>query len=188
MAMMQKSVLLLLLTLTAVAHAGSIDDELYSAIHGRWQSTAMDVIMESADRLGSREVSLGLLLTLSTFGDEKARDASKLCVVSLVSGQLACGALKAVVNRPRPEEESSSRWNSSFPSGHAAGAFSLATVLSNRYPRWRPVFYFVASAVALSRVYLGRHYPSDVLAGSLIGYASSRVVLTHEAAVLKFTF
>lgn len=188
MATMRRSVLLLLLVLTTVAQAGSIDEELYSAIHHRWQSPAMDVVMESANRIGSREVTLGVLLALSTFGDEKARDVSKLSVVSLVSGQLVCGVLKASVNRSRPEEESSSRWNSSFPSGHAAGAFSLATVLSNRYPRLRPVFYLVASAVALSRVYLGRHYPSDVLAGSLIGYASSRVVLTHEAVVLKFTF
>jgi undecaprenyl-diphosphatase len=149
----------------------------------------MDFVMESANEIGSRDVTLGVLLTLGTLGDEKARDASKLSVVSLVSGQLVCGALKASVNRPRPEEEESpSRWNSSFPSGHAAGAFSLATVFSNKYPRLRPVFYLVASAVALSRIYLGRHYPSDVLVGSLIGYASSRVVLTHEAAVLRFTF
>lgn len=57
----------------------------------------------------------------------------------------------------------------SFPSNHAANNFAGATFLSYCYPALSPIFYAVASLVAFSRIYVGVHYPGDVVAGSLIG-------------------
>ena len=95
--------------------------------------------------------------------------------------------VKTAVKRPRPYEELSgvhvndleSADPYSFPSGHTAGAFALATMLSLRYPRpsvFVPAFIW-AGMVGYGRVYNGLHYPSDVLAGAALGAGSS--ILTY---------
>jgi len=63
----------------------------------------------------------------------------------------------------------------SFPSGHASSSFSAATALSMAYPKWyviAPSFLW-AGSVSYSRVYLGVHYPSDIVGGAMLGTATS---------------
>ena len=91
------------------------------------------------------------------------------------------------VNRQRPDGPTT-RSNSSFPSGHATGAFALATAFSHSYPKITIPAYLGAAAIGLSRVYLGRHYPADVLAGALIGYATARFVIRYREKVLALKF
>ena len=57
----------------------------------------------------------------------------------------------------------------SFPSSHATNIFAAGALLSYTYRRWTAVFLAIASGVAYSRVYIGVHYPSDILAGALLG-------------------
>jgi undecaprenyl-diphosphatase len=68
--------------------------------------------------------------------------------------------------------------SSSFPSGHSATAAAGVLTLSAVYPSLAPALVLSGVLVALSRVYLGVHYPFDVLAGLLIGTATAAVVLT----------
>lgn len=65
--------------------------------------------------------------------------------------------------------------NWSFPSGHASAAFGGAYILGKYVPKLKPILYPIAALVAYSRVYLGAHYPGDVMTGSLIGVALARL-------------
>jgi undecaprenyl-diphosphatase len=60
---------------------------------------------------------------------------------------------------------------SSFPSGHTATSFACATVLSYFAPRAAPAFYLLALAIGFSRIYVGVHWPLDVLGGAVLGVA-----------------
>ncbi|MGQ9848354.1 MAG: phosphatase PAP2 family protein [Bacteroidales bacterium] len=89
--------------------------------------------------------------------------------------------LKYSINRKRPFvtypeiEKLSSGGSPSFPSGHTSEAFSTATALSIEYPKWYVIAPLLtwATAVGYSRMHLGVHYPSDVLAGAIIGSGSA---------------
>ncbi len=61
----------------------------------------------------------------------------------------------------------------SFPSGHTAAAFVMATLISIFYPSFTLLAYSVASVIGFSRVLLGVHFPSDILAGALLGTFST---------------
>ena len=104
------------------------------------------------------------------------RDACVVAAASAVTFGIST-ALKYTINRERPFEkypdisQKMDVISPSFPSGHTSAAFSTATSLSLTYPKWYIIApsYVWAAAVGYSRMELGVHYPSDVLAGAAIG-------------------
>ena len=99
-----------------------------------------------------------------------------LTVVAIALADWMSLAIKPLVHRPRPPLRYPEPktlvplpLDGSFPSGHAATSFAAATMLSFAFPAFAPALLILAAAVAFSRVYVGVHYPLDVIAGAALG-------------------
>lgn len=169
--------------LAAPAAAQSIDQRLFRQINGRWQRPWLDGPMSALSAAGDAKAGVAICAGIGLFGGQRGYRAAKLALAADAGSALVTFGLKCAVNRARPDGIAD-RTNSSFPSGHATGAFALAAVFGHEYPKLAIPCYAVAAGIALSRVYKGRHYPSDVLAGAAVGYASARLVLHFRERVL----
>lgn len=120
------------------------------------------------------------------FGKEKEVKTVRIAVTAWAIGTLATTATKVIVNRHRPENDSSPSWDSSFPSGHTSSWFSMAVVYADKYPKLTIPLYSCGILVGLSRIYQGQHYPSDILAGAILGWASGFLTLKLEKTLNRF--
>jgi len=100
-------------------------------------------------------------------------------VADLLSGLLkdATGEERPAFRYPEPRALLHAPHTGSFPSGHAATSFASAAVLSVFAPRLAPGFILLAAAIGFSRVYVGVHYPLDVVGGAVLGVAVAAVLL-----------
>lgn len=122
---------------------------------------------------------------LATHNDKLFKEALCTTVSLGVTTALTYG-LKYTIRRQRPYEtypdyigNAAVEGSPSFPSGHTSIAFSTATSLSLQYPKWYVIApsYLWACGVGYSRMNLGVHYPTDVVAGAVLGAGSA--LLTH---------
>jgi len=138
--------------------------------------------------LGSTEpilVASGLLYIAG-----RKREAVLLLALVII-GTLITLPVKLSVPRPRPFATIptaivfDTEGGSSFPSGHTMRAFGSAYVLSSLWPGFTLLFYLVACLVGFSRIYLGQHYPFDVIAGILFGLLAGHLTIRFESKILR---
>ena len=135
-----------------------------------WLSRMLVVFTRSGN-LGLLWIALGAML-----------DHSQKVTLVLIATMLVCEAIKQVARRDRPALARMERLigvqkTTSFPSGHAASAMAAAVVLTAFAPHFAPIWFALATLMAVSRVYVGVHYPSDVAVGGMIGIVIGLVSL-----------
>lgn len=159
------------------------DEAILRAV-GNARSDGLTTLMRSLTMLGSGNVEVPLALALvALLWKLGAQGSARRYLFAALSGELVYVIAKASFGRPRPQiisHLSGAGW-SSFPSGHSMLApiiYTFGLVLLARTIASRPgklvllgVGTLMPIAIAISRVYLGVHYPSDVVAGLLLGSA-----------------
>jgi undecaprenyl-diphosphatase len=163
-----------------------------------WQSPALDALVGVVNPIGSGVTLLVVCMALTLLSGPRwprLAEAGWLGALAfMVAGMTELG-LKLLVGRPRPALGAGGVALAgsfiptdldSFPSGHATSVFAVATVVATFYPRLRLPLFMLAAAVALGRVYLGRHYVSDILAGALLGLVVATLVVRCRPGVLSF--
>jgi undecaprenyl-diphosphatase len=154
--------------------------------NGWWSSPVLDQVIPWVTHLGSH-VAVVLFIILSWILTKKRRVLGRLALLYGIQSGILYG-LKFLIQRQRPLYflEMASKLSKgpgeildpSFPSGHALYAFMMATVLSTWFPRYRIIFYIAAGFIGWTRIYLGVHFPTDVVVGGLLGYGMTRL-FTH---------
>jgi undecaprenyl-diphosphatase len=138
-------------------------------------------------RLPIRIILIAVWLVLIVKGGTRARTAALLVIPLLVlSDQLSSSIIKPLVGRLRPCEVFSPEQihllvgcgsGKAFPSSHAVNNFAVATMFSHYFPKAKHGLYAWATLIALSRVFVGVHYPADILGGAIIGFIVGMLVV-----------
>lgn len=170
----------LLLVLAFLGFVGPVDFAVRNAVQDM-RGPALEPVMKFCSSSGKPATVMGLLLGIAVLGGPSGVLTARLALLTAVPVNLTVEGLKRATYRARPDGEHK-RSNASFPSSHAANAFALAAVFASRRPRWALVFYLLAAAVGFSRIYLDRHFLSDVLVGAIIGLLGAALVTRWMAA------
>ncbi|SHH95264.1 phosphatase PAP2 family protein [Sporanaerobacter acetigenes] len=161
----------------------TFDKKLLHWFNDTIKNKFLDKFMYYITNLGGGWFTTGFMMSLFIFGKNKMRLIGLEGLASLTLSQIFVQILKRSLERERPFNrfDSVNRFNIvlkdySFPSGHTTASFSIATVMALNFPYIAIPVLLIALLVGTSRMYLGVHYPTDVLAGIAVGVFSSLIV------------
>lgn len=151
--------------------------------NGWWSSSVLDHTIPWLTYLGSH-VAVILFILLSFVITKQRAVFRRLLLLYGIQSAIVYG-LKFLIRRERPFHflhEMTTKLSRgpgeildpSFPSAHAALSFMMATLLAYWFPKFRVLFYLIAMFIGWTRIYLGLHYPTDILAGILLGYGVTK--------------
>lgn len=132
-------------------------------------------------QLGNSVLWIVIAALVFAMGDHNRRKVSAILIISLLFSMVVVEDVKNIIQRPRPLADNLNVLlfkSYSFPSGHAQTAFIVMYIIG-AYLEWKYkiIGYFLAIMVSLSRIYLGVHYPSDVVAGAILGIVMGEMVV-----------
>ena len=168
-------------------YIGLIDKNILIFINQTLSFSFFDLIMPAITNEHNWTIPiLSLILYMLLFDKIKGRIVLTILIITLGINDYFCASiLKPYFSRLRPSHElleyinllvpKGGKW--SFPSNHASNMFALATTLGYFYPKTKNSLYFLAIIVCFSRVYVGVHYPFDVLIGGIVGYSISWIII-----------
>ena len=153
--------------------------------NGWWSSPILDQMIPWLTYLGSHFAVI-LFIILGWILTRKRKVLRHLVLLYAIQSAVIYG-LKFLVKRERPlffldmasklSKGPGEILDPSFPSAHSAYTFMMATLLAFWFPRYRIIFFIIAGFIGWTRIYLGLHYPTDVVVGGFLGYGIARLFL-----------
>ena len=154
------------------------------------KNPVLDYLSHLLANFSSMLIIIVILISFFLINKKKRKLALPLGL-SIIFSYVITYLLKFVIARPRPLGISMNFLfnlaDYSFPSAHAAVAFAALPILNKTYPKLKWLWILSASFIAFSRIYIGVHYLSDVVAGALIGYFTSIFITKLKHGKWKLT-
>jgi undecaprenyl-diphosphatase len=153
-------------------------------LNQRIQHSSLDVFFNSITHLGGATFAIALSLSLALFGQGDWKRAGLYSCLALALSHIPVAIIKRKYPRLRPYLVlpdtitcKKPLKDHSFPSGHTTAIFSLIITFISLFPWLGIVLLPLGTAVGMSRIYLGLHYPSDCLAGAFLGSGSALAIV-----------
>ena len=163
------------------------DESVAQQVPVSWHQASVNT--SDACTYGTAAAAAGIYLTGLFTHDEHAQRTGVLAAEASIDSFLLYGSMKLIFNRQRPymgngdgKFFAGNFSSGSFPSGHSAFTWTLASVIAHEYPKW-PVqlaMYGLAATVSTTRVTAGQHFPSDVFVGSTLGFLVGRYITNKD--------
>jgi undecaprenyl-diphosphatase len=174
-----------------------IDTQLFFLLNTRIANPVLDVVMPFVTHLHNWTIPIAVLVVyLIVAQGKKGRMVIVLVVVTLIiTDQLSSFVFKPWIGRVRPchmLEQVRLLVNCggrfSFPSSHATNMAGFATIFTLFYRKYGIIFWAIALLIGFSRIYVGVHYPGDVLFGLVLGWGTGQFVYRVYGFCLLYTF
>ena len=166
----------------------SFDLQIFFFINNNMSNSIFDILMPLITNKNNWIIPVIIFVLYLLFLNKiKGKIVFVIILISLGINDYFCATiLKPYFQRLRPSHEmfelinllisKGGKW--SMPSNHSSNMFALATIISYFYPKTKISIYLLASIISFSRVYVGVHYPLDIVFGAIIGYTISWITIS----------
>jgi len=170
----------------------NFDDLFINLINQKMRNRYLDIFMYKVTDLGGAIFSSLFIFLFIIFGNGDIKFIGLEALGAITISQVIVHSLKRILSRERPykiiEQLNTFGINLkdySFPSGHSAASFSIATTIALNIPKLSVVALIIAIIVGISRIYLGVHYPTDVAAGIFLGISTALLVHFYLLEIIQ---